>query len=262
MNDLLYEVRKDAFVKARGIEPDERFFDMVYHMNLLARTAGKDGMLSLEEAAQKLPPEICFYRDIQKAVLQVCDGMDADDLAEILTARYWVKNLKNEDALLYYMLILSVLRIQDGASPYLVECLLTACLSDNDIIKYAEYKKQRPLPQPEQTAVERLLNHNPDCESGGIVVVKRLLEDKIEQADEKTIKSVIRAGKESDFLVSIKGLSIPAKEKLFSVMLQHKVEEYAVQCEYLGPVRQIDAMAAMAELVAVFEKQQNGGGHD
>lgn len=262
MNDLLYEVRKDAFVKARGIEPDERFFDMVYHMNLLARTAGKAGLLSLEEAAQKLPPEICFCRDIQRAVSHVCDGMDADDLAEILTARYWVKNLQGEDALLYFMMLLSVLKIQDGASPYLIECLLTAYFSDEAALKYAEYKKQRPLPQPEQTAAERLLNRNPDCESGGILVVKRLLEDKIEQADEKTIKSVIRTGKESDFLVSLKGLSISSKKKLFSVMPQHKAEEYAVKCEHLGPVRQIDAMAAMAELIAVFEKQQNGGEHD
>ncbi|MDE7476511.1 MAG: hypothetical protein K2M91_00935 [Lachnospiraceae bacterium] len=128
---LLYEVRKDAIAKSKNVEHEERLFSMIYSMDLLTRIAGKEGLLALEEAAKEIPSEIGFYQDMQFAVSYVCDGLDAEDIIEILTARYWIKNLQGEDALLYFMMILSILRIQDNTTPYLLECLLKACLSDD-----------------------------------------------------------------------------------------------------------------------------------
>ena len=90
---LLYEVRKDAFAKSKQIEPDERFFSMVYHMAMLARAVRKEGVLILEEAAKEVPTEIGLYQDIQAAALYVCDGNDLEDLTELLTSRYWRKDL-------------------------------------------------------------------------------------------------------------------------------------------------------------------------
>lgn len=252
---LLYEVRKDAFVKSRDVEHKECLFCMMHHMDILIRTAWKEGLLALEEAAKEIPSEIGFYQDIQSAVSYVCDGLEAEDLTEILTARYWIKNLQGEDALLYFMMILSILRIQDGTSPYLLEGMLIACLSDETAEKYVAYKKQHQLSKPEQTPAEALLNYNPNIGEGGILVVKGLLEEKIEHADEKILKGVIHNAVGSDLRISLKGLSIPAKRKLFSVISDHKADEYAQACEYMGPVRKIDIVVAMAELIAVFEKQ-------
>lgn len=252
---LLYEVRKDAFAKSGNVEQRERLFRMMHYMDTLARTARKEGLLALEEAAKGIPLETGFYQDIQFAVGCICDGMDAEDLTEILTARYWSRGLQGEDALLYFMMVLSVLRIQDCVSPYLLECLLKACLSDEAAEKYIEYKKQFQAQKPEPTPVESLLNCNPDIGEGGILVVRGLLEEKIEYADEKTLKKVIRDAAETDLELSLKGLSVSARKKLFSVIPEHKADEYAEHCEYMGPVRQIDVMAAMAELTAVFEKQ-------
>ena len=39
---LLYEVRKDAFEKAKDIELGERLFDMMYHMESLIWVARKE----------------------------------------------------------------------------------------------------------------------------------------------------------------------------------------------------------------------------
>lgn len=41
---------------------------------------------------------------------------------------------------------------------------------------------------------------------------------------------------------------------LFSVIPDDKVDEYAENCEYMGPVRKINIMGALAELIVVFEK--------
>lgn len=263
---LLYEVRKDVFEKIKNVHCGERLFSMMHHMDLLARTARKEGLLALEDAAKEIPAEIRFYQDIQSAVSYVCGGLEGEDIIEILTARYWIKNLQGEDALLYFMMILSVIRIQDGVPPYLLECLLIACLPDDAAEKYKEYKKQYPSAETEKTPVEALLSHEPDIGEGGILVVKRLLEEKIELADVQTLKGMIHDAKGTDLEVSLKGLSVHAIKKIFSTMPDYKADEYASNCEYMGPVRKIDVMASMSELIAIFEKRaenkERKGGKD
>ncbi len=251
---LLYEVRKDAFAKSRDAEQTERLFRMMHYVDILVWTVRKEGMLALEDAVKKIPLEIGFDQDMQYAVSLCVDGVEPEDLMEILTARYWRKNLQGEDALLYYMIILSVLRIQDGISPYRMENLLMACLSDEAAGKYAEYKKQRQSLTREKTPMEYLLNSEPSLGEGGILIVKKLLEKRIEYSDKKILKSVIRDAKENDLVISLKGLSISARRKLFSVIPDRKAEEYAGDCESMGPVRQIDVMASMSELIFLFEK--------
>ncbi|EOT24056.1 hypothetical protein C805_02267 [Eubacterium sp. 14-2] len=253
---LLYEIRKDVFAKSGDAEYGERFFSMMHHMDLLARTAGKEGLLALADAAKEIPLEVEFYQDIQSAVSYVCDGLEGEDVMEILTARYWIKNLQGEDALLYFMMILSIIRIQDGAPPDLLESLLMAYLPDDAAEKYTEYKKQYQSARQEQTPLEILLSHDPDIGEGGILVVKRLLEEKIEFADVQNLKGVITEAENTDLVISLKGLSVHARKKLFSVMSDDKADEYAGHCEYMGPVRQIDVLASMSELIGVFEKQE------
>lgn len=253
---LLYEIRKDVFAKSRDAEYGERLFSMMHHMDLLARTARKEGLLALADAAGEIPPEVEFYQDIQSAVSYVCDGLEGEDIIEILTARYYIKDLQGEDALLYFMMILSIIRIQDGASHELLECLLMAYLPDGAAKKYTECKKQYQPAGQEQTPLEILLSHDPDIGEGGILVVKRLLEEKIELADVRTLKGVICEAEDTDLAISLKGLSVHARRKLFSVISDYKADEYAGHCEYMGPVRQIDVMASMSELIAVFEKQR------
>lgn len=251
---LLYEIRKDVFVKSKDAEYGERLFSMMYHMGLLARIARKEGLLALVDAAKAIPPEVEFYQDIQSAVSYICDGLEGEDIIEILTARYCIKDLQGEDALLYFMMILSIIRIQDGTPHYLLECLLMAYLPDGVAERYTEYKRQYQPARKEQTPLEILLSHDPNIGEGGILVVKRLLEENIELADVQTLKGVICEAEDTDLAISLKGLSVHARRKLFSVMPDYKADEYASHCEYMGPVQQIDVMASMSELIAVFEK--------
>ncbi len=252
---LLYEVRKDVFVKLRNAECGERCFSLMHHMDLLTRIAREEGLLALEGAVKEIPSEIGFYQDIQSAVFYICDGIQGEDVIEILSACYWIKNLQGEDALLYFMIILSVIRIQDCTPPHLLESLLMSCLPDGAAEKYTEYKKQYQAERQEETPLEHLLNSEPDIGEGGILVVKRLLEEKIERAGVRALKGVIYEVEDTDLVIALKGLSVHARKKLFSVMSNYKADEYASNCEYMGPVRQIDIMASMSELIALFENR-------
>lgn len=251
---FLYEVRQDAFSKAKWEEPYERFFGMIHLMLELNKTARKEGLFALEEAVGNLSPENVFYQDVQSAITFVVDGFDSEDVTELLTSRYFAKNLQGDDAMLYFLMISAVIRIQSGASQYLLECLLVSCLPDGVAEQYSVYKKQFPK-EHKPTPKESLLASSPKFEEGGISIVKELLEKRIEDSDEKILKRAVRDVQKSDLAVSLKGLSISAKRKLFSVMPDSKADEYAEECEYMGPVRLIDVMAAMSEFIAVFEKR-------
>lgn len=138
---LMNEVRRDAFEKSKNAKQGEQFFCLIDTMLGLLQSARKEGMLHLEMAVKEIPQEIRFYRDIQLSVEELYNGCCNEDLIEILTNRYWAKNLQGEDALFCYMMILSVLKISQGAAPYWLERLLVSCLSDKAAEKYAEYKK-------------------------------------------------------------------------------------------------------------------------
>ena len=138
---LLYEVRKDALAKAKGMEVDERFWSMIYHMGRMIQETQKEGLLALDERIKTVPAQIGFGQDMQLAALYVCDALDAEVITEMLTARYWVKDLQGKDALLYFMMILSFLKIQDGSSRYVLENLLLAYLPDDAWEQFAAFKK-------------------------------------------------------------------------------------------------------------------------
>lgn len=252
---LLYEVRKDAFSKAKWEEPYERFFHMIHLMLTFNKTARKEGLLALEEAAGKIPLETTFYQDVQSLLAFVVEGNEPEDVTELFTSRYYAKNLQGDDAMLYFLMIYAIIRIQSGTPQHLLESLLVACLPDEAAEQYETYKKQFPR-ERKPTPKESLLASSPGFEEGGILVVKELLEKKIRRADAKILKKVIRERGEKDIPIALKGLSVSAKKKIFSALSENKAEELAEECEAMGPVRAIDVMAAFAELAAVFQKYQ------
>ena len=76
------------------------------YIDLLVHTTRKEGLLELENVVKEIPPEIGSNQGIQSAVSYVCGGLDGEDIIELLTAHYWVKNLQGEDALLYFIIII------------------------------------------------------------------------------------------------------------------------------------------------------------
>ena len=137
---LMFEVRRDAIEKSRNTDIGERTFWLIKEMCEVLYTARKIGILAIDPDVGNvyIPPEAPFSNDIKLALDYVVNSDEY--LTELLTGRYWVKNLQGEDALIYYLLISAANKI-----PYLtpeeLETLLLSCLPDEAAARYKEYKK-------------------------------------------------------------------------------------------------------------------------
>lgn len=271
--EVFYEMRKDALIKARGLRPGERCFSLMYWLEGLARNVSENGLYVLEEAASEVPPEIGFSQEIQLAAWLV--GCWPDDAIEILTARYWAEQYQGEDAVLYFMISALFLRFQEDMPERLAEYLLVACLPGEAAGQYADWKKQRQFPEQEPTLAWHMLNSEPGSlfNEGGLRVVKKLLEEKIAQADEAMLEKIHDFYDRSYYDQSLYGfcgcledsiraLSCSARKKLFSVLPDKEVAYYAKNWEHGSVVSQNNIIAAMAKMIAVFEELQEAGAQD
>lgn len=257
---LLYEVRKDALIKSSGELLDNDLFILVSIMLDLFSVACREGILSMDEAVQNISSDFRFYTDVQTAVFYSLEGMDMEELIEVLTADYWNRNLQGQHALAYYIIILSAVRIWDGdennMNPHALEKLLIANFSPDNRERYFTYKRQQEGEEP--SPLERFLNNDSSFGVGDgrrFLVAQQLIEEKIQNATEEQIKKVIRCAEETDIIMAFKGMSIASKRKLCSAMPRHRAEKYAIDCEYMGPVRAVDVMGSFLELVAIFESE-------
>lgn len=146
-SQLLHEVRRDAIKKSQGKVDDERIFQMISYMKLLKQTAYKQGILALEVIAEDIKETASFrflFGDkIYSTVIYYLDYLCIDDVTETLTARYWAENLHEEDALMYYMLIFTLLKITSDINGHVLEGYLTACISEKKAKKYHDRYKEK-----------------------------------------------------------------------------------------------------------------------
>lgn len=135
---LLNEARQDALEKSKNAEQGEKFFELIRLMCDLNRLARKEGLLTIAE--RDIPSEIALSGDIREALDFFVQTASTDDLTKILTDRYLAKNYRGENALLYYMIILSVIKTKLGDNTRELERFLVSCLNDESAEKYLEYK--------------------------------------------------------------------------------------------------------------------------
>lgn len=137
---LMFEVRRDAIEKSRSAYIGNRTFHMITHMCDIMYTARKRGILDLDPAVGfvYIPPEDPFAYDLNLALEYFINCYEY--LTEILTNRYWVKNLQGEDALTYYLMISAFNKMPDY-QPSSLETMLLSCIPDEAVERYREYKK-------------------------------------------------------------------------------------------------------------------------
>ncbi|MCR4781762.1 MAG: hypothetical protein K5851_03295 [Lachnospiraceae bacterium] len=131
MDKLLYDVRKDGVKKANSIKLTE------YDVKMLAETLGtmkamseicqnEDDILALMQVSDAV--QIEGYPELQDFIGGVVDymttNMPQDILLETLTASYWNRNPQGSEALAFFIVIRSMLLIQEGIEPVYFEVLM------------------------------------------------------------------------------------------------------------------------------------------
>lgn len=144
MLPLLYEVRMDALKKSSDTAPDERIFYMIHYMKMLNWVTNVHGCLAVSMMAEMIenimPAEFNFKGKILFAADLFSSAYGPNELIEILTSRYWANNYQGTDALMYYMLILTMFKMHSLISNIWLEEFLKACLNDKTAEEYEKYK--------------------------------------------------------------------------------------------------------------------------
>ena len=253
---LSNEIIKDVFIKARGIEFGERSFSLIDWLCKMSKTARKEGLLSLEEAAKDVPPEIGLYKEIQWINSLVVDGTDPEKVRDEAIDRYWMGNFQGEDAWMYYMIALGFLMIQAGVRDDSMRRELLMHLPQDAIEQYEDYQSRKLVPI--RAAQKEKLFHDAPVLEGDPWTLKKLLEEKILQADDKMMQHALR---DIEYVAwwlttALKGLSPTARQKILSNISEKVVDNIAADWEYSNGFSCNDLAEALGSMLRKFEDAQ------
>ena len=148
----LKEIREVVLVNIREVAGanKEKFEDAYKRVMKLERIARREGLLALEYEAEFIPKETLLCNEITEMIEMVVDGTEPSIFEEFMTIKFFtIHNYTPIDALLYYFYARSMLMIQAGMSPRLIEELFNAVLPneilsfERERIREKEREKQR-----------------------------------------------------------------------------------------------------------------------
>ena len=138
----LREIREKILVNIKEVagQNKENIIDAYYRVMKLQHIARREGLLALEYEAEFLAKEILMCNELTEMIEMVVDGTEPSIIEELVTIKFFaVYNYTGIDALLYYLYARSILMIQAGMSPYLIEELFNAVLPNELLV----FKRER-----------------------------------------------------------------------------------------------------------------------
>lgn len=148
----LREIREKILVNIKevGKQNKEKIIDAYYRVMKLEYIARREGLLALEYEAELLPKEIPMCNEITEMIEMVVDGTEPVIFEELMTIKFFTVHEYTEiEALLYFLYARSMLMIQAGMSPRLIEEMFNAIIPKEvqvfkrEHIKGEEDKRQK-----------------------------------------------------------------------------------------------------------------------
>lgn len=126
---LLNDIRLDAVKKSHGAEQGEKIFELIHFMCKLNELARNEGLLAVSEA--EISSELALNEEIREARELFVGTASAEELTRLLANLYEEKKFQGENALLYFIIILSFVNL-GRKSPDEFEKLLNAEIQTSD----------------------------------------------------------------------------------------------------------------------------------
>ena len=148
----LKEIREKVLVNIKEVarQHKEKIEDAYKRVMKLEHIARREGLLALEYEAEFIPKETPLCNQLTKMIELVVDGTDSQVIEELMTIKFFaVHNFTGIDAILYFLYARSMLMIQAGISPRLIEELFNAMIPnevlnfERECIRMEEDKKQK-----------------------------------------------------------------------------------------------------------------------
>ena len=148
----LKEIREKVLVNIKEVarQHKEKIEDAYKRVMKLEHIARREGLLALEYEAEFIPKDTPLCNQLTKMIELVVDGTDSQVIEELMTIKFFaVHNFTGIDAILYFLYARSMLMIQAGISPRLIEELFNAMIPnevlnfERERIRMEEDKKQK-----------------------------------------------------------------------------------------------------------------------
>ncbi len=148
----LREIREKILVNIKEVagQNKEKVEDAYKRVMKLEHIARREGLLALEYEAEFIPKDTPLCNVITEMIEMVVDGTEPSIFEELMTIKFFTTHNYTEiEALLYYFYARSMLMIQAGMSPWLIEELFNTIIPDEVLIfrrernRLEEDKEQR-----------------------------------------------------------------------------------------------------------------------
>lgn len=138
----LKEVREKILVNIKEVAGanKEQIEDAYKRVMKLEHIARREGLLALEYEAEFIPKDTPLCNVITEMIEMVVDGTEPSIFEELMTIKFFtIHNYTKIEALLYYFYARSMLMIQAGISPWLIEELFNTVIPD----KVLAFRRER-----------------------------------------------------------------------------------------------------------------------
>lgn len=134
----LKEIREKILVNVKEVvkQNKEKIEDVYKRVMKLEHIARREGLLALEYEAEFIPKETPLCNEITEMIELVVDGTEPQIFEELMTIKFFaIHNYTEIEALLYFLYARSMLMIQAGMSPRLIEELFNAVIP-NEVLTF------------------------------------------------------------------------------------------------------------------------------
>jgi len=191
MERILDDVRLDAISKLKEEKVWQgQLEDAVTTIITLSATARREGLLALEEAAEKVSSEF-----LKQLIMFVVDGTEPALIAEIATNEYWTNAPEGAQAMAEYMYLRGILGIQAGENDRLLKEVL---LSLMPLEQRKKYKAQMDRAEGEpgitrrEAIAEKFVNSSLEIYDKKVLENIYALEREIQMLPDRSVQRLLR----------------------------------------------------------------------
>lgn len=256
MDMVLYDICKDAIAKSATASDEERklLVEAAAHALMLAGKARREGLLVLDKAAAASP----FAPDyLRQMVSLIVDGRDPKMVLEIAAGGYWRRNPQGIHAMVYYFYIRSMLLMQEGEDPHLIQELFLSLIPDkwrDGFLKQADQERERIEQARQQQTAEIFFSMQPSFQNKELLEEIHTLEAKLLGFHAGTLQSVLGHIAMDTLEGCMYAFSEETRKKVMCNISHWRSEMLMQDIVWRGVIAEQEVLAAAKKMNAVISR--------
>lgn len=256
--EMLHKLLIDRYheIRLEGSSANEnaKVIDAYDLIKELAKVARKEGLLALEECAEKLKIKDQSTELLFELLMLLVDGTDPQILAEIGINRIIVNNLTSYDGLISLLFFQGSLMIQAGMNPYLMDIYLMSMIPDSckKILEERKFENQfSEVSEQSVDLIRRLCEDDKgeDYEDYGIVNQTALTFIAI---SDKSMERLLREIDNTCIAIAMKAMPGKGRKRVFDNVSTRLGKLLAEDMTFMGPVPMRDVEEACKDILKKF----------